>query len=428
LDRSFWEEKMDELASKGQRILAAAWKESRTGDEDLEEYAQSRSLSLEDVEQGMVFAGLVGIVDPPRPEAVSAIKVCREAGIRVKMITGDHAATASAIGREMGIGNDRPAITGKELEKADDEEMRKLAAEHDIFARTSPEHKLRLVKALQADNEVVAMTGDGVNDAPALKRADIGVAMGIKGTEATKEASEIVLTDDNFATIEYAVEQGRTIYDNLRKSILFILPTNGAEGLIILTAIVAGFAVLPLTPVQILWVNMVTAITLAVALAFEPSEPGLMSRPPRRPGSSIISKYFLWRITFISVLIGGATLGVFHLEMRMGMDVDMVRTVCVNTLVAGQLFYLFNSRFLREAAWLPSRLFTNKAALVAAGALILFQLIFVYAPFMHIWFGSAPLEIRHWLIPLGIGLLVFILAEAEKAVYRRVISIKDENG
>ncbi|MFP4128104.1 MAG: cation-transporting P-type ATPase [Desulfonatronovibrio sp.] len=428
LDRSFWEEKMDELASRGQRILAAAWKDSRTGDEDIEEYAQSRSLSMEDVKEGMVFAGLVGIVDPPRPEAVSAIKVCREAGIRVKMITGDHAATASAIGREMGIGNDHPAITGKELEKADDEEMQKLAAEHDIFARTSPEHKLRLVKALQADNEVVAMTGDGVNDAPALKRADIGVAMGIKGTEATKEASEIVLTDDNFATIEYAVEQGRTIYDNLRKSILFILPTNGAEGLIILTSIVAGFAVLPLTPVQILWVNMVTAITLAVALAFEPSEPGLMSRPPRRPGSSIISRYFLLRIAFISVLIGGATLGVFHLEMKTDMDVDMVRTVCVNTLVAGQLFYLFNSRFLREAAWLPSRLFTNKAALVAAGALILFQLIFVYAPFMQTWFGSAPLEIRHWLIPLGIGLLVFILAEAEKAVYRRVISIKDENG
>ncbi|MFO7727155.1 MAG: cation-transporting P-type ATPase [Desulfonatronovibrio sp.] len=427
LDRSFWEEQMEKLASRGQRIMAAAWKDSSTGRNDLESLAEKQAMSLEDVEQGMVFAGLVGIVDPPRPEAVTAIKVCRKAGIRVKMITGDHAATATAIGREMGIGSDRPAITGAELENADDEEMQKLARDHDIFARTSPEHKLRLVKALQADNQVVAMTGDGVNDAPALKRADIGVAMGIKGTEATKEASEIVLTDDNFATIEYAVEQGRTIYDNLRKAILFILPTNGAEGLIILTSIVAGFAVLPLTPVQILWVNMVTAITLAVAMAFEPSEPGLMSRPPRRPGSSILNMYFLWRIAYVSVLIGGATLVVFHLEMKMEIGVDTVRTVCVNTLVAGQLFYLFNSRFLREAAWLPSRLLSNKAALIAAGTLILFQLIFVYAPFMHIWFGSAPLEIRHWLIPLGIGLMVFILAEAEKAVYRRVKGIKKTN-
>lgn len=427
LDRLFWEDQMEKLASRGQRIMGAAWKDSSTGQGDLESLAENQTLSLDDVEQNMVFAGLVGIVDPPRPEAISAIKVCREAGIRVKMITGDHAATAKAIGREMGIGDDRPAITGAELENADDEEMQKLAKDHDIFARTSPEHKLRLVKALQADNEVVAMTGDGVNDAPALKRADIGVAMGIKGTEATKEASEIVLTDDNFATIEYAVEQGRTIYDNLRKAILFILPTNGAEGLVILTSIVAGFAVLPLTPVQILWVNMVTAITLAMALAFEPSEPGLMSRPPRRPGASILNMYFLWRIAYVSVLIGGATLGVFHLEMKMEMEVDIVRTVCVNTLVAGQLFYLFNSRFLREAAWLPSRLFSNRAALIAAGTLIVFQLIFVYAPFMQTWFGSAPLKIRHWLIPLGIGLTVFILAEAEKAVYRRVKSIKEEN-
>jgi len=248
--------------------------------------------------------------------------------------------------------------------------------------------------------------------------------MGIKGTEATKEAAEIVLMDDNFATIEHAVEEGRTIYDNLRKAILFLLPTNGAEGLVVLTAIVAGFAVLPLTPVQILWVNMVTAITLAMALAFEPSEPDLMSRPPRRPGTAILGGYFLWRIGFVSVLIGGATLAVFHVEMSLDMDVEIVRTVCVNTLVAGQLFYLFNSRFLREAAWLPSRLLSNKVALIASGVLILFQLIFVYAPFMNLWFGSAPLELRHWLVPLGIGLMVFTLSELEKVVYRKFEKVK----
>ncbi|WP_031387358.1 cation-transporting P-type ATPase [Desulfonatronum thiodismutans] len=424
LDRPMWEARLEELAAQGQRILAAAWRELPHEDPDALRLTKSQTLSLEDVDQEMIFSGLVGIVDPPRPEAIAAIKICREAGIRVKMITGDHAATAMAIGREMGIGNGTAAITGPELEAASDTEMRRLAVQHDIFARTSPEHKLRLVTALQAEKEVVAMTGDGVNDAPALKRADVGIAMGIKGTEATKEAAEIVLMDDNFATIEHAVEEGRTIYDNLRKAILFLLPTNGAEGLVVLTAIVAGFAVLPLTPVQILWVNMVTAITLAMALAFEPPEPDLMSRPPRRPGTAILGGYFIWRIGFVSVLIGGATLAVFQVEMSLDMDVQIVRTVCVNTLVAGQLFYLFNSRFLREAAWLPSRLVSNKVALIASGVLILLQLIFVYAPFMNLWFGSAPLELRHWLVPLGIGLMVFTLSELEKVVSRKFQRVK----
>jgi magnesium-transporting ATPase (P-type) len=288
-------------------------------------------------------------------------------------------------------------------------------AETDTFARTSPEHKLRLVKALQANGEVVAMTGDGVNDAPALKRADVGVAMGIKGTEATKEAAE---SSSPTTTSPRSSERWRKAERST--TTCFILPTNGAEGLVILTAIVAGFAVLPLTPVQILWVNMVTAVTLAVTLAFEPSEPGLMSRPPRRPGTPILSLYAIWRIAFISILLGGATLAVFLVETSMNMDVDIVQTVCVNTLVAGQLFYLYNSRFLREAAWLPSRLLSNKVALGASGILILFQLLFVYTPFMNLWFGSAPLELRHWLVPLGIGLLVFVLAEVEKAVHRRL--------
>lgn len=424
LDRVMWEARLEELAAKGQRILAAAWRELHSEHADALKLTKSQALSLEDIDKKMIFAGLVGIVDPPRPEAIEAIRICRKAGIRVKMITGDHAATAMAIGKEMGIGNGTEAITGTELEAASDTEMRSLAMKNDIFARTSPEHKLRLVTALQAEKEVVAMTGDGVNDAPALKRADVGIAMGIKGTEATKEAAEIVLMDDNFATIEHAVEEGRTIYDNLRKAILFLLPTNGAEGLVVLTAIVAGFAVLPLTPVQILWVNMVTAITLAMALAFEPSEPDLMSRPPRRSGTAILGGYFLWRIGFVSVLIGGATLTVFQVEMSIDMEVEIVRTVCVNTLVAGQLFYLFNSRFLREAAWLPSRLLSNKVALIASGVLILLQLIFVYAPFMNLWFGSAPLELRHWLVPLSIGLMVFTLSELEKFMYRKFQKVK----
>jgi potassium/sodium efflux P-type ATPase len=404
LDRSFWEDQIEALGDQGLRVLAAA--------------AGKSDLNLDDLGTGMVFVGLVGIVDPPRPEAIEAIRACHRAGIRVKMITGDHAGTAKAIGAEMGIGDGRHVITGAELEAASDDDLRRIVQDNDIFARTSPEHKLRLVHALQANGEVVAMTGDGVNDAPALKRADVGVAMGIKGSEATKEAADIVLADDNFTSIERAVEEGRTIYDNLRKAILFILPTNGAEALVILAAVVLGLA-LPLTPVQILWVNMVTAVTLALALAFEPPEPKVMSRPPRKPGASILGAAFLWRIGFVSVLIGGATIAVFLIEKSIGVPLELARTLAVNTLVCGQAFYLFNSRYLHESSLSLRRLFANRIAWVAVGILALLQLIFVYVPVMQHWFGSVDLEWRHWLIPLAIGGAAFLLIEVEKAITRR---------
>lgn len=277
IDRSFWEARIDELSGQGLRVLAAARRRALDTD----------TLDIGDVDDGLEFLGLVGIVDPPRPEAITSIASCHAAGIRVKMITGDHAGTASAIAREMGIikaGEEPRVLTGAELEAMSQTRLREVTDDVDVYARTSPEHKLRIVSALQAQGKVVAMTGDGVNDAPALTRADIGVAMGIKGTEATKEAAGIVLADDNFATIERAVEEGRRIYDNIRKSVLFMLPTNGAQSLIILVAILIGFA-LPLQPVQILWVNMVTSVTLSLALVFEKAEDGLMARPPRaEPG------------------------------------------------------------------------------------------------------------------------------------------------
>jgi magnesium-transporting ATPase (P-type) len=409
LDVSRWEQQIEQLGDQGLRVLAAAARDVDAGKTELD---------LKDLEQDMIFLGLVGIIDPPRPEAIEAIEICHQAGIRVKMITGDHAGTAKAIGREMGIGDGDHAVTGAELEDASEDDLRRLVRENDIFARTSPEHKLRLVQALQANGEVVAMTGDGVNDAPALKRADVGVAMGVKGTEATKEAADIVLADDNFTSIERAVEEGRTIYDNLRKAIAFILPTNGAEALVVLTAIVFGF-VLPLTPVQILWVNMVTAVTLALALAFEPAEPGLMRQPPRKPGSTILDSVLLWRIGFVSVLIGGATIAVFLIEKRYGLPLDLARTLAVNTLVCSQAFYLFNSRYLRESSLALARLFANRVAWLAVGVLAVLQLVFVYAPFMHHWFGSAPLAPRHWLIPLGVGAGVFFLVEVGKTVVHR---------
>ncbi len=234
---------------------------------------------------------MIGIIDPPRDEAVAAVRECHEAGVRVKMITGDHVITARTIGKEIGIGDGKKAVSGQELEKMSDEALRDLVEEYDVYARTSPEHKLRLVTALQANHHLCAMTGDGVNDAPALKKADIGIAMGIKGTEVAKDASEMVLTDDNFASIVNAIEEGRTVYDNIRKSLLFILPTNGAESLVLMTAILLGM-VLPITPAQILWVNMVTAVTLALAIAFEPMEDQVMARPPRAPDEPLIGGFF----------------------------------------------------------------------------------------------------------------------------------------
>ena len=411
LDREFWEYHIDRLSADGLRVLAAAVRDVPDDKADL---------TLDDVGSGMTFLGLIGIIDPPRPEAIKAIQSCHAAGIRVKMITGDHAGTARAIGIEMGLGtaDSLRVLTGADIESASDEALEQIAQNCDIFARTSPEHKLRLVKALQARGEVVAMTGDGVNDAPALKRADVGVAMGIKGTEATKEAAEIVLADDNFSSIAHAVEEGRTIYDNLRKAILFILPTNGAQGLVMLAAIVFGL-VLPLTPAQILWVNMIIAVTLALALAFEPTEPGVMQRPPRKAGSSLIDRVLVLRLTLVSVLIGGATMGMFEYELAVGMTTEEARTMAVNTLVIGQAFYLFNARFLTESSLRIKHLFSNRVALLAVAALAVLQLGFVYLPVMNTAFGTAPLALRHWLLPMAIGALIFLVIEGEKAVTRR---------
>jgi magnesium-transporting ATPase (P-type) len=410
LDKQYWEKHIDQLSHSGLRILAAARRRIDT---------EKTELNVSDLKKDMIFVGLVALIDPPRPEAVEAVRICQQAGIDVKMITGDHAGTALAIGREMGICDGREVITGAELEKISDDDLSGRVNDTHIFARTSPEHKLRLVKALQKNGQVVAMTGDGVNDAPALKRADVGIAMGIKGTEATKEAADIVLADDNFTTIERAVEEGRTIYDNLQKAIIFILPTNGAESLVILAAVLLGMT-LPLTPVQILWVNMVTAVTLAMALAFEPSEPGVMSRPPRNTKTPILGRILLWRIAFVSVVIGGATIAVFSIAKHIYPNIETARTLAVNTLVASQIFYLFNSRYLRKSSLHMKRLFVNKIAWLAVLILIVLQTVFVYAGFMNDWFGSTAIGYKEWLVVLGIGLIVFLMTEADKAIINKL--------
>lgn len=407
VDHDQWKGVVKELSDDGLRVLAAAVRD--TDDDGLNNEPGS----------GFRWLGVVGIADPPRPEAIEAIKLCRQAGISVKMITGDHIGTAEAIGREMELDDEVRSITGSELEKLSDEELREVAVSHNVFARTSPEHKLRLVKALQASGEVVAMTGDGVNDAPALRRADVGVAMGIKGTEVTKEAADVVLADDNFSSIERAVEEGRTIYDNLRKSILFMLPTNGGEALVIIAAVVMGIT-LPLSPLQILWVNMVVAVSLAFALAYEPGEPGLMQRPPRDPNTSVLDGRFLWRVVFVSILLGGATLGVFMWFYEGGEALDLARSLTVNVLVLGQIFYLFNVRVLGASSLRPRTLFDNKVAWICIAICLGLQSVFLYAPFMNSLFGSVPLGWEHWAISVGIGLGILLLVELEKLVIRRV--------
>ncbi|MEW5864283.1 MAG: HAD-IC family P-type ATPase [Pseudomonadota bacterium] len=365
------------------------------------------------------FLGLVGLMDPPRPEVPQAIAECRAAGIAVKMITGDHAATAAAIARELGIAASPRTVTGAELDAWSDAEMAERTPQTDVFARTSPEHKLRIVRALQARGAVVAMTGDGVNDAPALRQADVGVAMGIKGTEAAKEAAEMVLLDDNFASIVHAVREGRTVYDNIRKVIGWTLPTNGGEALTVAAAMLAGFT-LPVTATQILWINLVTAVTLGLALAFEPAEPGVMRRPPRPLEAPLLSPFLVWRVAFVSLLFAGGTIAVFFTALGHGRDTETARTLAVNTLVTFEIFYLFNVRYLHMRSLTLAGALGTPAVLLAVGTVSAAQLAFTYAPFMQRWFDTRPVALADGGLVVLLGAALMLLLEAEKALARRL--------
>jgi magnesium-transporting ATPase (P-type) len=409
LDQTYWEASMAAMAGSGQRLLAIAFKPATSS---------QQSISFSDVENGLTLLGIVGIIDPPREEATAAVHSCQSAGIRIKMITGDHAITASAIGAQMGIGDGITVVSGSELDSYDDQQLQDAVQRCDIFARVSPEQKLQLVTALQAAGEVVSMTGDGVNDAPALKRADVGVAMGLKGTEVAKESAEMVLTDDNFASIARAVEEGRTVYDNLKKSILFILPTNGGEALTIIAAIVMG-RMLPITPAQILWVNMITAVTLALTLAFEPAERNVMQRPPRNPKEPILSGFLIWRIIFVSLIIVTGTFGLFLWEREHGASIELARTVAVNTLVMFEIFYLFSVRYLLAPSLTYKGLTENRYVLYAIALLILFQLGFTYLGPMQTLFATTAISADAWLRITMVASSVLILVEIEKLLLRK---------
>ncbi|WP_349360725.1 HAD-IC family P-type ATPase [Stappia sp.] len=409
LDTDYWTARVQEIAAEGHRVLAIATKAAD---------ASRQTLTFADVDGGLTLLGLVGLIDPPRDEAVAAVADCRAAGIRVKMITGDHAGTASAIARALGLENAEEVLTGAEIDTLDAPSLQRAAQRIDVFARTSPEHKLRLVEALQAGGAAVAMTGDGVNDAPALKRADIGVAMGRSGTEAAKEAAEIVLADDNFATIAEAVRAGRTVYDNLKKAIVFLLPVNGGEALALILALLLGLT-LPITPVQILWVNMVSSVVLAMALAFEGAEADIMRRPPRRPDEPILSRFVLWRVAFVSLLFCAGIFGMFTLAQAQGASLAEARTIAVNTLVVMEIFYLFSVRFLNTTSLTLKGVLGTRPVLIAITAVTGLQFAFTYAPFMETFFDTRPLSLAQGLTVVAVGPLLLLILEIEKRVLRR---------
>jgi magnesium-transporting ATPase (P-type) len=413
LDHEFWHQQAQSIAANGQRVLAFAAKPvART----------LQQVGHEEVESGLILLGLSGLMDPPRPEAIAAIALCYDAGIEVKMITGDHAGTASAIGRQIGLKHADKVLTGAELALMDDAALAGAVRDIDVFARTSPEHKLRLVMALQAQGMVVAMTGDGVNDAPALKRADVGIAMGQKGSEAAREASQLVLADDNFASIVVAISAGRTVYDNLRKVISFLLPINGGESLSLVIAILFGLT-LPITAAQILWVNMVSSVALALALAFEPPESGVMSRPPRKPGESILSAQIVWRIALVSVVFTLGVFGQFLLAQAQGASLETARTMAVNTLVIMEMFYLFSVRYSYGSSMSFKGMLGTPAVLYSIAAVAVFQLFFTYTPFMGDAFGAEPLSLQQGMQVFVFGVAVLLIVEFEKWVRRRFAAV-----
>ncbi|MEW8691592.1 MAG: cation-transporting P-type ATPase [Candidatus Thiodiazotropha endolucinida] len=413
LDTDLIDRQVEEMAIRGLRVLSFARKIPS---------APTSSVGHADVSEGLTFLGLQAMMDPPRQEAISSVNTCQQAGVRVKMITGDHVVTAASIAHQIGLDGttkdnmDDFAISGHALTELTDQNLVDAAGKISVFARVTPEQKLRLVEALQAQGHVVAMTGDGVNDAPALKQADIGVAMGMGGTEVAKEAADMVLTDDNFSTIEAAVEEGRAVFDNLVKFITWTLPTNVGEGLVILLAVFLGVA-LPITPVQILWINMTTAVLLGLMLAFEDKEPGIMTRPPRRPETPVITQQLAIRIGVVSLMLVAGAFGLFEWVLSQGQSLEIARTVAMNMFVFGELFYLFNCRSLRYSMF-QLGIFSNRWLILGVTVMAGLQILMTYVPTMNLLFGTAPIGLVEWGLILGGGLAIYTVVGTDKWLRR----------
>lgn len=400
-------EEASSMASKGLRVIAMACKTVGK---------QKNEISDEDINE-LTFLGLQGMMDPPREEVKEAIKKCYTAGIRVIMITGDHILTANSIAHQLGITTDG-ALSGTDLEGMSDEHLLENLEKVSVFARTSPEDKSRIVRLLQERGDVVAVTGDGINDAPALKRADIGIAMGKSGTEVAKEASDMVLADDNFASIVNAVEEGRDVYDKIQKVILWTLPTNAAEGLIIMAAVLLGITNPPLLPLHILWINTVTAIGLGVPIVFEPKEYHLLNKKPRAQNEPLLLPIIKRRIITVALLVVIASFMLFFFEIdNLNTDISKAQTIVLNTIVMFEIFYLFSSKSIYESV--IGRMFSNRIMLAGAGLVLLLQFIITYNPFMNMVLRTAPLNTIDWLVIVVISSSVFFMIEAEKYIYRR---------
>ncbi len=426
IDISELQQQIESMAKEGMRILAIARKEVPSSISQLDE---------KEIQNRCTFLGLIGMIDPPRKEVYQALKSCREAGITVKMITGDHPLTAEAISRSLGILRNGKVITGLELSKFDTNEWKQAVNEAHVFARVSPEHKLELVKVLQQLGHVVAMTGDGVNDAAALKRADIGVAMGIKGSAVAKEASDMILADDNFASIEAAIEEGRRVYDNLIKSLAFVLPTSLGQALVIFFAILffpirEGIVLHPMSPVQILWVNLVVAIALSLPLALESAEPDIMKRPPRKKNTPILNGFLILKTLIIATVMAIGTIGLFIweylTEIAKGtaetIALSEAQTLAVTAMMFFQVFYLFNCRSLRYSK-MKTNFFSNRSIFIGVGIVLIAQIAFVYSPFMNHIFKSSKLNFESWVFSILITFLIIPLIAIEKIIQRRIAQI-----
>jgi Ca2+-transporting ATPase len=417
--------KVDEMGMDGMRVLAFAEKEIQN--------SHLHTLKEDELKGDFRFLGFIGMIDPPRNEVYKAIKCCHEAGIKVKMVTGDHPVTAKAIGCDLGLLTaDQEVVTGEQLSRLESSQWQEIALKHNAFARVSPEHKLKLVTALQDQGHVVAMTGDGVNDAPALKRADIGVAMGIKGTAVAREASDMILADDNFASIEAAVEEGRRVYDNLIKALVFILPTSLGQALVILIAVLffpirEGALLHPMLPVQILWINLVVAVALSLPLAFEVQEQDIMHRPPRKKTAPVLSGFILIRTLTVSVLMAIGAIGLFLWEYQLEISnaieekiaISEAQTMAVTAMMLFQVFYLFHCRSLKLSV-LRTNFFSNPSLLIGVGFVLLAQVAFIYVPFMNRVFYSTRLNVEAWLTSTGVAIMIFLLIAFEKTISQMI--------
>lgn len=401
---TFWNQQVRSLSAEGKRVVAVGYKKVS---------ANIQEITHELLNEGIDLLGIAGIIDPPREEVIAALKEMNQAGVEVKMITGDHPLTAKAIGEKLGLAPKINVITGQELDILAGEDFKQAVLNNQVFARTTPKNKMEIIEALQESGKVTAMTGDGVNDAPALKRADIGVAMGRKGTDVAKDSADMILTDDNFGTMSVAIREGRRIYDNIKKSILFLLPTSFAEGLIIAFTILMQKE-MPLQPTQLLWINMVSAITIQFAFIFEPAEAGLMKRKPRKTGSSLLNKQDMWQMMYVSVLMAVISIVAYEWLLNQGVAQNVASTMMVNIVVLSKIFYLFNIRTSQPV--LSASFFTNPKAFWIIGIMLVLQLLLTYVPFMQAAFHTANMSLTGWAIALVSGFIILVITEIDKLI------------